>query len=95
MARGRKFTEQQKYEIALELIGGKLSQSEICRKHGISSTYAYKLRDRALESVREGIGRANPKQPTREAELEKRVEKLEQLAGDQALLIRELKKTVK
>ena len=95
MARERKFTEQQKYEIALELIGGKLSQSEICRKHGISSTYAYKLRDRALESIREGINRTNPKQPQREVELEKRVEKLEQLAGDQALLIRELKKTVR
>ncbi|MEJ2422453.1 MAG: hypothetical protein P8018_12275 [Acidobacteriota bacterium] len=57
MARDAKFTDEQKYEIALDLVSGKLSHSEICRKWGISSTYAYKLKDRALEVLRQGIVR--------------------------------------
>lgn len=88
-----KFTKEQKLEIALELIGGKLSHSEICRKHGISSTYAYKLKDRALELLRQGIDHANGEARGREADLKHRIEELEQLAGDQALTIRALKKT--
>ena len=92
MPRQRKFTEQQKYEIALDLIQGKLSHAEVCRKWEISSTYAYKLKDRALEALRAGMNHPQGKTNTREAELQKRVEKLEQLAGDQALLIREFKK---
>ena len=52
-----KFTDEQKYEIALELISGKFSQAEVCRKWSISSTYAYRLKDRALELLRQGMGR--------------------------------------
>ena len=57
MSKERKFTDEQKYEIALDLIAGKLSHAEICRKWQISSTYAYKLRDRALDLLRAGIAR--------------------------------------
>ena len=57
MSRPSKFSDEQKMEIALDLISGKLSHAEICRKWDISSTYAYKLKDRALDILREGIGR--------------------------------------
>lgn len=54
-----KFSDEQKYEVVLELLSGKLSHGEICRKDGISATYAYKLKDRALEILRGGaVGRA-------------------------------------
>ena len=87
-----KFTEDQKFEIALDLISGKLSHSEVCRKYDISATYAYKLKDRALEILRVGIGRP-PGKPDAEVErLRKHVADMEQLAGDQALVIRVLKK---
>lgn len=86
------FTDAQKMEIALELLSGKLGHSEICRKWDISSTYAYKLKDRAMELLRGGIGKP-PGRPSAEIEhLRKRVGDLEQLAGDQALAIRYLKK---
>ena len=88
-----KFTSEQKMEIALDLIGGKFSHAEICRKHGISSTYAYKLKDRALEILRQGIDRPTDRPDAEKQRLEKRVTDLEQLAGDQALTIRALKKT--
>lgn len=88
-----KFTDEQKFEIALEMITGKVSQAEVCRKWSISSTYAYKLKDRALEVMRSGISRPAG-QPSGEVEgLRRKVADLEQLAGDQALVIRYLKKT--
>ena len=95
MPREPKFTETQKYEIALDSIGGKLSHAEICRKWGISSTYAYKLKDRALEVLRREMSGALGKPDARAEALEKKVAELEQLAGDQALAIRLLKKTKK
>jgi transposase-like protein len=93
MSKERKFTDEQKYEIALDLVAGKLAHAEICRKWQISSTYAYKLRDRALALLREGMTRPVGQPDAKVAVLAKRVGELEQLAGDQALAIHLLKKT--
>jgi len=93
MAQERKFTDEQKYEIALDLVGGKLSHAEICRKWDISPTYAYKLKDRALELLRQGMARPAGKPDAEAEKLRRKVADLEQLAGDQALAIRYLKKT--
>ena len=93
MARVSKFTDEQKLQVALDLLGGKLSHAEVCRKYDISATYAYKLKDRALEILREQIGRPAGKPDATTERLAKRVGELEQLAGDQALAIRLLKKT--
>ena len=95
MARVEKFSDEQKLEIALEMLSGKSTNAEVCRKHGISATYAYKLRDRAMELLREGIGRPTGKGNAQVQRLRKRCEDLEQLAGDQALAIRYLKKTTR
>ena len=95
MPRPPKFTDEQKYEIALDLIAGKLSHAEVCRKWQISSTYAYKLRDRALDLLRDGMGRPAGKPDAKTDALEKRVGDLEQLAGDQALVIRAFKKNIR
>jgi len=92
MGRSAKFTDAQKYEIALELISGKSSHAEVCRKYEISSTYAYKLKDRALEVLRQGIGRPAGRPDGETERLRKKVADLEELAGDQALAIRLLKK---
>jgi len=95
MSKPSKFTNEQKFEIAMDLISGKLSHAEVCRKWGISSTYAYKLKDRALELLREGMGRPAGKPDAHVAELERKVADLEELAGDQALAIRIFKKNIK
>ena len=92
MGRASKFTDEQKMEIALELLAGKLSHAEICRKWDISSTYAYKLKDRCLELLRTGMGKPAGRPSGEVEQLSKRVGDLEQLAGDQALAIRYLKK---
>ncbi len=92
MARVSKFTDEQKLQIALDLLSGKVSHAEVCRKYDISTTYAYKLKDRALEVLRSGIGRPAGRPDAAVERLEKKVADLEQLAGDQALAIRLLKK---
>jgi|GEM_PF-1021954 len=92
MPKVSKFTEEQKVEIALDLLSGKLSHAEVCRKYGISSTYAYKVKDRAIELLRQGIGRPVGRVDAGTEHLQKRIAELEQLAGDQALAIRALKK---
>lgn len=94
MPKETKFTDAQKVEIALELLAGKLSHAEVCRKYGISSTYAYKIRDKAVEVLRQGIGHPLKRGDGQVEQLQQRVEELEQLAGDQALAIRALKKTL-
>jgi transposase len=92
MARASKFTDEQKLEIVLDMLSGNSSMAEVCRKWDIASTYAYKLRDRAKELLREGIGRPTGR-PSGEVErLRKKVADLEQLAGDQALVIHYFKK---
>lgn len=93
MEKAAKFSEEQKLGIALDLLQEKLAHAEVCRKWGISSTYAYKIRDRALEILREGIGRPAGRPDAQEEQLLRRVADLEQLAGDQALAIRALKKS--
>jgi len=92
MARASKFTDEQKFEIALEMLSGKMSVTEVCRKWDIASSYAYRLKDRAMELLRQGVSKPIGK-PCGEVEhLRKKVADLEQLAGDQALAIRYLKK---
>jgi transposase-like protein len=89
----KKFTDEQKTAIVLDLLSEKISHAEVCRKYGISSTYAYKLKDRAMEILRSNIGRPAGRPDAKTENLKKRVADLEQLAGDQALAIRYLKKT--
>lgn len=72
----------------MDLLAGKLSHAEICRKWDISSTYAYKLKDRAMEILRSGVGRPAGRPDAQTERLRNRVADLEQLAGDQALAIR-------
>ena len=92
MARVSKFTDEQKMEIALEMLSGKISVAEICRKWDIGTTYAYKLKDRAMELLRNGIGKPVGRPSGEVDRLRKKVADLDQLACDQALAIRYLKK---
>lgn len=93
MAKVSKFSDEQKLEIALELLRGKVSHAQVCRKYDISSTYAYKLKDRAFDVLRHGIGRPVGRPVAEVEHLQKRVADLEQLAGDQALVIHAFKKS--
>jgi transposase-like protein len=92
MAKASRFTDEQRVGIALEMLCGKVSVSEVCRKWDIGATYAYKLKDRALELLRTSIGKPAGRPSGEIEQLRKRVSDLEQLAGDQALVIHCFKK---
>jgi transposase-like protein len=92
MAKASKFTDEQRMEIALDMLSVKMSAAEVCRKWDIGSTYAYKLKDRAMELLRNGIGKPVGRASGEAERLRKKVADLEQLAGDQALAIHYLKK---
>jgi len=51
------------------------------------------LKDRALDMLRDGIGRPIGKPDAETERMRKKITDLEQLAGDQALAIRALKKS--
>jgi transposase-like protein len=93
MGRASKFTDEQRLAIAMEMLSGKMSVSEICRKWDIANTYAYKLKDRALELLRTGINKPVGRVSGEVEQLRRRVCDLEQLAGDQALVIHYFKKS--
>ena len=61
LAQDPSFTEEQKCEITVEFVSGILSHSEIRRKRDTSPTYAYKLKDRAPDLLRPGMGRPTGK----------------------------------
>jgi transposase len=45
MEKRNRYTPKQKLEIVLEELGGQISITELCRKHGITSTMYYKWRN--------------------------------------------------
>ena len=55
MGRQPESTDGQKLAEVLDMLSGKLSHAEACRKYGTGSTYAYKLKDRAPEIPRANI----------------------------------------
>jgi len=58
MAKASKFTDEQKLEIALELLAGKFSHAEICRKWDIRRTenqeVEYQVNRKSGKSVEDG-----------------------------------------
>jgi transposase-like protein len=93
MAKASRFTDEQRMEIALDMLSGKMSVAEVCRKWDIGNTYAYKLKDRAMQLLRNGIGKPVGRASGEVERLRKKVADLEQLAGDQALFIHHFKKS--
>ncbi len=67
--------------------------AEICNRYGISPTYLYKLRDRALEALKVAVAGREKRDISRERQLELELNRAKQLIGDQALVIEILKKS--
>ena len=55
----KKLSETDKVQAVLDLIQAKGTMAEICNRYGISPTYLYKLRDRALEAVKVALAGAD------------------------------------
>lgn len=88
----KRLSDQDKYQAVMDLLAGRGTHAEICNRHGISSTYLYKLRDRILETIRKSVQGKNERSPDREEELAHELKKAKEFIGDQALVIEALKK---
>jgi transposase-like protein len=88
----RKLSDDQKYQAVMDLLQGNGSLSEICNRYGISPTYLYKLRDRAIAAVAESVKNKQERPRSREERLETDLSKAKQLIGDQAIAIQAFKK---
>ena len=89
----KKLSDADKAQAVLDLLQGKGTMAEICNRYGISPTYLYKLRDRALEALKVAVGGGEKRDISRERQLELELNRAKQLIGDQALVIEILKKS--
>ncbi|RKY07756.1 MAG: hypothetical protein DRP66_06015 [Planctomycetota bacterium] len=88
---GTKLTDKQKMEIALDMLGDKMSQAGIRSKWGISSTDACKVRDQALEMFLKEMERSSKDLNN----LRAGVADIKKLVRDHSLVVSYLKKKMK
>ncbi len=87
-----KLSDDQKHQAVMDLLQGNGSLSAICSRYGISQTYLYRLRDRAIDAVAESVKNKQNRPQSREDRLERELSKAKQLIGDQAIAIQAFKK---
>ena len=85
-------SEEQKLQAVLDLLQGHESHAAICNRYGISQTYLYKLRDRAMQAIAESVKNKKDRPKTREEQLEAELAEAKQLVGDQIIFIQAFKK---
>ena len=88
----RFLSDEQKLQAVLDLLQGHESHAAICNRYGISQTYLYKLRDRAMQAIAESVKNKKDRPRTREEQLESELAEAKQLVGDQAIFIQAFKK---
>lgn len=81
--RDSRFTVEQRGEIVLAFLSGKVSMVDLCREHQITNTTIYRWRDQFLEGALEGLrGKAGSE---READLDRENARLKQMIGELSL----------
>ncbi len=88
--RRKLWPNEEKVAIILEIVRGNESAAEICTRHGVSATQAYRWLDRFLEGGRSAITDKRIRRG-RDPLLDE-IRRLKELAGQQALIIEAQKK---
>jgi len=83
----KKLSDADKAQAVLDLLQGQRTLAEICNRYGISPTYLYKLRDRALEAVKVALAGGEKQDLSRERQLELKLHRAKQRSGHQATLV--------
>ena len=86
----RKWTNEEKVTIVLEMVKGKESIAAICTRHGVSATQAYRWQEQFLAGGRAALTDRRKKGSHDPVVDENR--SLKELAGQQALIIEAQKK---
>jgi len=92
MPKPSRWTPEKRFEIVMETLTGKESISAIARKHQVSDSLIHRWRDLFFRGGKEALA-MNPRRPTSQvAGLERQIEALQQVIGEQSLEIHFLKK---
>jgi transposase len=98
MPRPSRWTAEKRYEIVMEMLRGQEPIAKIARKHKVSDTLLHRWRERFLEGGRAGLefdnGAAGRHRGQQEA-LERQIEDLQKVIGEQTVEIRFLKRLSK
>jgi transposase len=93
MAKPSRWTAEKRYQIVKEALSQKEPMGQIARRHQVSEALIYRWRERFFEGGKAALafeGR-NGKQGEK-ASLERQIEELQKLIGEQAIEIRFLKR---
>jgi transposase-like protein len=86
----KKWSNEEKVTVVLEMIKGVDSVGSICARHGVSATQAYKWQEQFLSGGRAALSDKRQKENLNPVVDENR--KLKELVGQQALVIEAQKK---
>ena len=87
-----KFTPQEKARIVLESINTRISTAELCRKHNLHPQTFYQWREKFITGGKLSVTGTIKKSP--EYVLQKEIETLKRIIGEQTIVIDAFKKTL-
>lgn len=93
MPKRTKLTQAEKAEVVLKLLRREESAAKLARRYGISEQTLYRYRDQFLEGGKAGLSGGQDAEK-RAKELEREIEKREQVIGELTIANRILKKKV-
>ncbi len=88
----KRISEETKLQAVMDMFEGTGSHAEICTRFGISQTYLYRLRDKALEGMKTALSDNRRRDLSREQQLDAELSEAKRFIGDQVLAIEVLKK---
>lgn len=88
----KRISEETKLQAVMDMLAGSGSHAEICTRFGISQTYLYRLRDKALDGMKVALSDSRNRDLSREQQLDAELSEAKRFIGDQALAIEVLKK---
>ena len=88
----KRISEETKLQAVMDMLECNGSHAEICTRFGISQTYLYRLKDKALDGMRAALGNNHKRDLSRTQQLDAELAEAKRFIGDQALAIEVLKK---
>ena len=96
MPKPSRWSAEKRFEIIREVLNGKESISEIARNHQVSDALIHRWRKKFFEGGKTALSfEQNGTSGAERQSLERQIEELQKVIGEQVLEIRSLKKLVK
>ena len=94
MAKASRWTAEKRYQIVKEALSQKEPMGQIARRHQVSEALIYRWRDKFFEGGKVALAFEGRRSGSRDEKvaLERQVEELQKLIGEQAMEIRFLKR---